>query len=85
MAMECCEKIICQKGFILKKNDKSYHCGMIVMLQSLLKKIFSSHIIGQNLRKIMWNYVGILRSDKMLAYARERFKMSLIARLRILL
>ena len=24
------------------------------------------------LRKIMWDYVGIIRSDKMLAYARER-------------
>mgnify|MGYP006236595723 FL=1 len=26
------------------------------------------------LRKIMWNYVGILRSDKMLTYARDRLK-----------
>ena len=35
------------------------------------ENILISHNWGE-LRKIMWDYVGIIRSDRMLAYARER-------------
>tara|TARA_B100000035_G_scaffold239192_1_gene207468 strand:- start:4671 stop:6278 length:1608 start_codon:yes stop_codon:yes gene_type:complete len=70
MAMECCKKIN-EKNFRIKNDrelplwDDSY--------VSLPREdnILISHNWAE-LRKIMWNYVGILRSDKMLAYADER-------------
>ena len=69
MAMECCkkinEKILQNDQKILPLWDDSY------VSDSFDENILISHN-WEDIRKIMWNYVGILRSDKMLNRAQEK-------------
>ena len=70
MAKECCKKIY-EKNFKIK-NDRELPLWNDSYVSSPAEdNILISHNWAE-LRKIMWNYVGILRSDKMLAYAEER-------------
>ncbi len=71
MAMECCkninQKIKNTNNKVLPLWDDSY------VSDSPDENILVSHNWAE-IRKIMWNYVGILRSDKMLHRADERLK-----------
>ncbi len=70
MAMKCCNKIIEKK--IKFKNDRDLPMwDDSYVTEPTEENILISHNWGE-LRKIMWDYVGIIRSDRMLAYARER-------------
>ena len=69
MAMECC-KIIHKKGLRINKKvlplwDDSY------VTDGNDENILISHNWAE-LRKVMWNYVGILRTNKMLHRAKEK-------------
>ena len=70
MAMECAKKII-KKGCISQADKELPLWDDSFVSKPTEESILISHNWAE-LRKIMWNYVGILRSDKMLAYAKER-------------
>ncbi len=70
MAMECCKKIN-EKNFKLSKTTKLPLWDDRYVSEPTDENILIAHNWSE-LRKIMWNYVGILRSDKMLTYAKER-------------
>ncbi len=72
MSLEC-SKSICQQGFIKKKMKKLPLWDDSYVSDPVEENILISHNWAE-LRKIMWNYVGILRSDKMLKMASHRFK-----------
>ena len=70
MAMKCCDKII-EKKFTIKNDRNLPMWDDSYVTEPTEENILISHNWAE-LRKIMWDYVGIIRSDKMLAYARER-------------
>ena len=70
MAMECCKKISSNYLDINSKKDLPLWDDSYVTEPSD-ENILISHNWA-DLRKIMWNYVGILRSNKMLSRAKER-------------
>ncbi|GIR42887.1 MAG: hypothetical protein CM15mP53_08030 [Ectothiorhodospiraceae bacterium] len=70
MAMECCEKIFMKNIKVSNSRELPLWDDTYVSMPTD-DNILISHNWAE-LRKIMWNYVGILRSDKMLTYARER-------------
>ena len=70
MAMECCEKIF-EKDFRVSQGKELPLWDDTYVSMPTDDNILISHNWAE-LRKIMWNYVGILRSDKMLTYAKDR-------------
>ena len=72
MAMECCEKIF-NKNIKLSNNRELPLWDDTYVSMPTDDNILISHNWAE-LRKIMWNYVGILRSDKMLTYAKDRLE-----------
>ena len=70
--MECCEKIF-EKDFSVSQGKELPLWDDTYVSMPTDDNILISHNWAE-LRKIMWNYVGILRSDKMLTYARDRLK-----------
>ena len=71
MAMECC-KIINEKNTTHNKKELPLWDDSYVS-DSSDENILISHNWAE-IRKIMWNYVGILRSDKMLNRAKDRLE-----------
>ena len=72
MAMECCEKIFKRNIKVSNNRELPLWDDSYVSMPTD-DNILISHNWAE-LRKIMWNYVGILRSDKMLTYARDRLE-----------
>ena len=70
--MECCEKILEKNIKVPNNRDLPLWDDTYVSMPTD-DNILISHNWAE-LRKIMWNYVGILRSDKMLKYARDRLE-----------
>ena len=70
MAMECCKRIY-ESNFIFDSSREVPLWDDSYVSKPSEENIIISHNWAE-LRKIMWNYVGILRSDKMLAYAKDR-------------
>ena len=73
MAMECCKKIKMIHTSFSKKNELPLWDDSYVSKPNE-ETVLIKHNWAE-LRKIMWNYVGIVRSDKMLAYAKERLSL----------
>ena len=73
MAMECCKKIKMINNAFSKKNELPLWDDSYVSIPNE-ETVLIKHNWAE-LRKIMWNYVGIVRSDKMLAYAKERLSL----------
>jgi len=73
MAMECCKKIKMINTGFSKKNELPLWDDSYVSKPNE-ETVLIKHNWAE-LRKIMWNYVGIVRSDKMLAYAKERLSL----------
>ena len=72
MAMECCENIFKRNIKVSNNRELPLWDDSYVSMPTD-DNILISHNWAE-LRKIMWNYVGILRSDKMLTYARDRLE-----------
>ncbi len=72
MAIECAKRIMAMNHF------SNYDDELPLWDDSFVSKPTEENILVSHnwaeLRKIMWDYVGILRSDKMLAYAKERLE-----------